>query len=183
MRLSVEKITDLGADYTVSLTAEELNCQLGRTGPNTSGPFVGVTVTNYHLARVERRLIIDGRITAELSLQCGRCLKNYTEPLQETFSLVLNLVKEVEVVEGEELELAEDQINSIPIFAGEVDLSPVLLEQAMIRLPVFSVCSDNCAGLCPHCGENLNLSSCGCEPRPFNNRFGKLKGIKLDRSQ
>lgn len=176
MRLSVEKITDISTAYTVSLTADELNCQLGLD--EASGRFVGEARVDYRLARVERRLLIEGSVHAELSLQCGRCLKTFVDAFQEPFSLALNLVDD-EADTADELELDEERINSITMVAGEVDLLPVLYEQFTMLLPGHALCREDCAGICPYCGIDLNTASCDCEPPPFNNRFGKLKDLKL----
>lgn len=181
MRLSVEKITDIGRAYTLELPAIELNRQLDGAGSDASGPFVSGASITYRLSRIDNRLLLEGEVAADLSLQCGRCLAALTGRLNESFSLALTVVDEVHS-DDEELELDEDQINSIAQVEGEVDLFPVLQEQLLMSLPTQSLCRENCAGLCPYCGVDLNIDSCNCEPKHFNNRFGKLKGLTLDPS-
>jgi uncharacterized protein len=181
VRLSVEKITDVGRACRVSFTADELNRQLSQTQDALPAPFAGDALIDYRLSRVEQRLLLDGEITADLSLQCGRCLTALAERLDESFSIALNIVKEEGPV-SEEMELDDEQINSIFLVDGEVDLLPVLQEQLLMSLPMHALCSENCSGLCPYCGANLNISKCSCEPKHFNNRFGKLKDLKLDPS-
>ncbi len=179
MRLLVDKITDISSAYTLSLPADELNCQLSQSQEESIGIFVGAALIEYTLARIDRRLLLDGELSADLSLQCARCLTPLTEQVKDSFSLALNIIAE-EVRVEEEIELSEDLINSISVVAGEVDLSPVLLEQVLLSLPMHSLCREDCSGLCPTCGVDLNKKECTCEARPFNNRFGKLKGLKLD---
>ncbi len=182
MRLSVKKITEISSAYTVRLAADELNCQLAAAAVETTTSFVDSVLVNYRLSRITRRLVLDGEINSVLGLQCGLCLKDYRWPLQESFSLTLNLVDEEETLSTEELELDEEQINRLLVADGEVDLLPVLQEQVLVRLPLHPVCSDDCAGLCPYCGGDLNHTQCHCEPKPFNNRFGALKNINLNSS-
>lgn len=43
-----------------------------------------------------------------------------------------------------------------------VDLEPLCIENAILALPFVPLCSDECRGLCPHCGTNLNQSTCQC---------------------
>ena len=181
MRLLVEKITDIGRDYTLTLAAADLNCLLGQAPGDFGGLFAGDVRIDYRLSRVGRRLLLDGGLSADLSLQCGRCLNAHTGELKESFSVALSIVDQEDSF-VEELELDDEQINSISLVDGEVDLLPVLMEQLLLSLPTHSLCREDCAGLCPYCGTDLNTAKCDCEPRHFNNRFGKLKDLKLDPS-
>jgi len=161
-----------------NLSADELNRQLFQPQDGSLVSFVSEVVINYQLSRVDRRLLIDGELSTNMAMQCARCLIAITEPLTESFSVAFNIVDTLDSAE-EELELDEEQINSISLVDGEVDLLPILVEQVLLSLPVHSLCRENCEGLCPYCGVDLNKSKCVCEPRHFNNRFGKLKDFKL----
>lgn len=180
MRFSVDKITDISAPYILILSAEELNRQITVLQQSTSGLFVGDTRIDFSLARIEKRLILKGSLSSTLDMQCGRCLKSFSGDMQETFSLALHLSDQPEEESREDLELEEDHINNIQVESGEVDLRPILQELVLMNMPVYVSCNEDCAGLCAHCGGDLNLTVCDCEPLPFNNRFGKLKEIKLD---
>ena len=181
MGLLIEKITDISKSYVLSLTAEELNSQLKLTQAETADLFASDALINYRMSRVASRLLLDGDMTADLSLRCGRCLAGFGERLNETFSVALNIVDSPESLE-EELELDDEQINAIVQVEGEIDLLPILTEQLFMSLPIHSLCRVDCSGLCPSCGIDLNRNKCTCEPKVFNNRFGKLKGLKLDPS-
>jgi uncharacterized protein len=181
VRLLVDKITDISRAYTLCLAAAELNCMLSQAQEDSSGPFVSDALVTYRLSRADRRLMLDGELAADLTLQCGRCLTTLPGRLHESFAISLNIVDEEGSTE-EELELDDEQINSITHVEGEIDLLPVLQEQLLMALPIFSLCGENCSGLCPYCGNDLNKSRCSCEPKHFNNRFGKLKDLKLDPS-
>jgi uncharacterized protein len=181
LRLLVDKITDISSAYSLSLNAALLNHHVSLAELGSADPFASDAVINYRLSRIERRLFLDGELSAELALRCGRCLADMVEPLKESFSIVLNVV-EKEDTDQEELELDDEQINSIIQLDGEIDLLPVLTEQLLLALPMQSLCSDGCLGLCPYCGIDLNNARCNCEPAHFNNRFGKLKDLKFDPS-
>jgi len=180
VRLAVDKITDISAAYEIRFTAAELNHQLSETTPTLEGPFDNELALGFTVSRVKQRILLSGEYSALLKLECGRCLKNYSSELAESFDLALSLAFEQEAEDQAELELDEDQINQIQVVDGVIDLHPVLLEQVLVRLPLYPCCDENCAGLCPYCGIDLNVADCACEPVPFNNRFGKLKGLKLD---
>ena len=44
----------------------------------------------------------------------------------------------------------------------ELDLRPSVREQWLLAVPSFVLCREDCKGLCPHCGADLNLGPCGC---------------------
>lgn len=181
MRLLVEKITDIRSAYTLQLAADELNRQLASESKQiVAGPFASDVQVDFQLSRIDRRLLLDVHLRAELALECGRCLVPFASSLDEAFTLALSLDTSKEAESREELELEDEQVNSIQVNDGEIELEPLLLEQTLFRMPAYPCCKDDCAGLCPHCGLDLNSGRCDCEPLPFNNRFGKLKNLKLD---
>jgi uncharacterized protein len=60
----------------------------------------------------------------------------------------------------------------------EVDLRPVVREELALALPRFVLCRDDCRGLCPSCGKDLNAGPCGCAPAadPRWRALADLKG-------
>lgn len=180
MRLTVDKITDINKSYERDFEAGELNRLLRPSDENTPGPFCDPIRVRFEVSRLKKRVLLEGELEARLSLECGHCLQGYPGQIRDHFSQVLNLDFSPQAEIKEELELDEEQINMVPVVDGELDLKPVLLEQFLIRLPLYPCCKEDCAGLCPHCGADLNKTECGCEPVPFNNRFGKLKDLKID---
>ena len=48
--------------------------------------------------------------------------------------------------------------------ATEIDLTPAIREELMLAVPRFVECRDDCKGICPQCGKDLNAGSCACEP-------------------
>ncbi len=180
VRLAVKKITDVGAAYKTLLAAGQLNDCLAANQADSMITFSDDVRVAYRLSRAARKLMLDGAVTGQLSLRCGRCLKTYQDRLEEDFNLVLTLVDADEALAGDDLELDEEQISQVQICDGEIDLKQILQEQVLMGLPLRPVCARDCAGLCPHCGTDLNLATCDCEPKPFNNRFGKLKSLNLD---
>lgn len=47
-----------------------------------------------------------------------------------------------------------------------IDLSEPVREEVALAVPGFPLCREDCAGLCPHCGADLNLGPCGCAGSP-----------------
>ena len=58
-----------------------------------------------------------------------------------------------------------------------LSLGPVLWQNIMLALPARALCRPGCAGLCPSCGQNLNLGPCGCQPEP-DPRWAALDAVR-----
>lgn len=99
-------------------------------------------------------IAINGTIEAKLSSRCARC----DEPFVETLQIPL----EERFVKGTSGEDEESYT-----FAGEMlDLTPMLMDNLFLNMPISSVCSADCKGLCPVCGCNLNTAQCACKREP-----------------
>ena len=61
---------------------------------------------------------------------------------------------------------------------GGVELNDVLREFVLLSLPMQRLCRAECRGMCPVCGKNRNLSDCGCQPEPADDRWAALKSIR-----
>jgi uncharacterized protein len=65
-------------------------------------------------------------------------------------------------------------------YTGKViDLDPIVREQLLLELPEYPVCDEQCKGLCPACGANLNDRECGCDRHVPDPRWAGLKNVKL----
>jgi uncharacterized protein len=63
---------------------------------------------------------------------------------------------------GEKKELHGEELDVCFYEGGELDLSGLLKEQVLLGLPMKTVCSEDCKGLCPKCGMDLNEGRCNC---------------------
>jgi uncharacterized protein len=81
---------------------------------------------------------------------------------------------------GEEKELTAADLD-FEYYEGEViDLDEVIFEQVVLQVPMKPLCSESCRGLCPHCGVNLNKTTCNCQNEVIDERLAVLKRIKLE---
>lgn len=78
----------------------------------------------------------------------------------------------------EEIDVAEDE--DFSIYEGRtIELDPMLYEHLILAQPTTYLCQEDCKGLCPQCGVNLNETSCGCKPVEKSRPFDVLKELKL----
>ena len=122
-------------------------------------------------------VVIQGRVQTVLRLQCVRCLKEFSSPISSKFDLTLFPMKG----DGfeEEVELKEDDMESGFFEGGEIHLSELACEQVFLDMPTQPLCQDECKGLCPVCGKDLNLDPCQCRADELELGFAALKKLKL----
>lgn len=60
-----------------------------------------------------------------------------------------------------------------------VDVSGIAREAVVLALPAQLICAESCRGLCPRCGRNLNNGPCDCPAEETDERWGKLRDLKL----
>jgi uncharacterized protein len=94
-----------------------------------------------------------GAIQASGRLACRRCLKDVEYQVD----------RDIHVILTSDPEAADDpSVYPLPEAAVQVDLSAVVREELALEVPAFVLCRDDCAGLCPICGTDLNAGPCTC---------------------
>ena len=128
--------------------------------------------------KANQSVLMKGKVETNLRLQCVRCLKGFSYPLSSTFELTLHPFKEASFTEETELETGE--MESSFFEGGEIHLSEIACEQIFLEIPFQPFCQEDCRGLCPVCGKDLNLSSCECAKEEFVTGFSVLKKLKIE---
>jgi len=105
-------------------------------------------------------------ISLTLSVSCDRCLA----PLEidRRLSFEHTLVKKL---------YNESYDDYIVIPDAMLDLDQTARADIILELPSKFLCSDDCKGLCPICGKNLNLEPCGCDSKMTDPRLAALKDL------
>jgi uncharacterized protein len=73
--------------------------------------------------------------------------------------------------------------DAFPLEGEQLDLEPMVRELLLLDAPRTPLCRDDCAGLCPRCGTDLNTGSCSCDDAPADPRWAaldQLRGIVED---
>jgi uncharacterized protein len=125
-------------------------------------------------------LLLEGAVDTEVELPCYRCGGSYRQPVhasfQEDFVVHLPTPGGQGQVAVEEDEEAPD---SRLFFPGTLDLNldELLRQSILLALPLKPVCQDDCQGLCPRCGKNLNEGACGCHEETLNPQLADLQRL------
>jgi len=107
---------------------------------------------------VSKELLVKGVISVDLELECSRCASFFSTMVADSSFL-------------RAYELSGD--------TERVDITEDIREDILLLIPRFALCSDQCKGLCPQCGKNLEKDPCDCQPPQFDDTWQALDGIKL----
>lgn len=124
---------------------------------------------------------VDGQLEAKVASACGRCLVSSSAQMVANFTLcyVENHVSS-EGRDGDDVELTDDDLGLISYEGQEIDLRSDVEQEIIMALPQQEMCSPDCKGLCPVCGQNLNNKQCDCEPPVFHSGLAALKKLKIE---
>jgi len=107
-------------------------------------------------------LLLTGRIKTEVQVECSRCLADFTLPVETDMEEEFRVEKVGDAMRA--LPLEEDEVSAELVSAGNIlDVDELIRQSLLVDLPIQPLCKPDCAGLCPTCGENLNMRKCQCE--------------------
>lgn len=140
-----------------------------------TGSLSDLGVTGSHLAdggdvtvdvwidTVHEGVLASGTVRATWVGECRRCLNEARGPVAGEFRELF----EEDPTEGE----------SYPLRHEQVDLEPLAREVVLLELPQAPLCRDDCRGLCPRCGADLNEGPCDCVPEARDPRWAALDAL------
>jgi uncharacterized protein len=173
MKIPFRDIATSGSRYTITDDAWLARIDLQTEAP----PHAQVTLTRKDDTRIE----VDGELQTGVLLACDRCLAEYSFPVRSAFHFILEAAPETEDethAHIRDMECTGAEMDIIRVQEPMVDIPDILREQLHLSLPVKQVCSADCKGLCPECGENLNTGQCGCRQTAAESPFSVLAKLK-----
>lgn len=178
MKLRVDEITAEARRISFPQSEVEVNHRLGE-GPvheyRVAGP-IAVTMSYY---RAGMELFFEGELEAAMIASCARCAEEFTTPRARPFRFVLAPRAACDDADGR---LRSEDLEFSLYEGEEIELAPLIAEQLILALPTRALCHEDCKGLCPRCGTNLNLRQCGCQREVAEPRLAVLRALKFERS-
>lgn len=144
--------------------------------------FEGPVHVSLRAKPVREMIEAEGQIETRVRLPCRRCIEPFDRNVKRRFRLYYTQeMPEFDGADGEDgAELSADDIG-LTLFQGDaIDFTDAIQEQVVLALPNWALCGENCRGLCPQCGANLNKESCGCETDAVDGHFAVLKNLKIE---
>ncbi|MBR4890487.1 MAG: DUF177 domain-containing protein [Clostridia bacterium] len=112
-------------------------------------------------------LELSAHVEGQFVTECARCLKELVLPISFDFDETLTQ-------DGEEI---ADR-DSVIIFEGkEIDLKELVVSNILLNLSYKYICDNNCRGICPKCGTDLNTDKCDCADDDIDPRWEQLKNF------
>lgn len=126
-----------------------------------------------HVIRDGDSVFVDGEIKTTVTLVCRRCNREFTYKVDNIFHCHEEPVRKYIPTEEQLLTKADMDIHHYT--GDELKIDSLVREQIFLAIPMYPLCKDDCRGLCPVCGQNLNIKSCDCVPEEKENPFSILK--------
>ena len=128
-------------------------------------PFITPVAVRGLLKNVAGIVTLDYSVKFTMKLACDRCLKEFEREFSERFEH--SLVNRLES-DDEDFILVEDML---------LNLDELVVSDVLLAMPSKILCSEECKGLCPKCGKDLNQGDCGCTEPKGDSRFDVLKQL------
>jgi uncharacterized protein len=159
-------------DSRAAIVDEQLSADDSVWEENDPKPETAVHVTGRLSAAGPGRFYWHGRIEGNVALECSRCLTAAHAHVSDEAHIIF-------------AEHGEDDTDDPDVYLldpndRELDLRPALREEWLLAAPSYSLCREDCKGLCPRCGKDLNAGPCDCEEQASDSRWDALR--KLDGS-
>jgi uncharacterized protein len=176
IRVRELELHNLEFDESYQPGAIDLVAELRQIGPLHSKGRAELIVEHrgHHQDVEDIRLI--GKVEAHLETACARCLEPVGHDVERSFDLIFRPQGVDRRADEASISEAETEIG---YYVGEgLLLEDALREQVLLATPVRALCREDCKGLCPHCGRNLNVEQCHCEQHVSDPRWDALNDIK-----
>lgn len=109
---------------------------------------------------------LDAELTVEYRTHCSRCLTPIDRVL--THRITAPIAETLENMDNDEYIIPE---------SGKIDLAELAREAFFLNVPMSHLCREDCRGLCPKCGTDLNLGACDCKLQDKDPRWKALEGF------
>jgi uncharacterized protein len=131
------------------------------------------------VAREYDHIRAEGEVETRVRLACSRCLTEYEAAIVSPFTIFY--IPSVGGSQDEEVELTEQDLISVTFEGDEIDFTEEIAEQILMEIPFKPLCREECKGLCPMCGTDLNTAECACSGQQANLTFSALKNLKVNK--
>ena len=137
----------------------------------------GAVTGSLQIRKTGQQVLVLGNVDGKVKLTCARCLKDFIAEIQEKVDIELRPVLDLDRA-ARERELGSDDLD-VEFFRGDaLDVGHLAAEQISLAIPMKPLCREDCGGICPDCGADRTLGTCGCEP-DTDPRWNALKDLKL----
>jgi uncharacterized protein len=162
MKISIQNLKPGVTEYKESIAPDFIELNFADFYPNNFD--IGVL-----LDKIDRDFRVKISMKSIGHYVCDRCLDEFTIPVEIETEQMFKIASAEITVDDDIIPLASD--------ATEIDLKDVLNETVVLNHPIKMLCSEECKGLCPGCGANLNIEKCTCQDTEIDPRWEELRKL------
>jgi uncharacterized protein len=163
MKIQLGGLSEGVHDYQFQVEASDLAL------PENFSKPVRVAVV---LDKTGSQAFLRGQIQTTGTFLCDRCTSTFEHPVLSTYQMCYL----PEGSDASETDPAELQV----LTAGStvIEITEDVRQTILLSVPLKLLCSENCEGLCPQCGTNLNVETCSCEVSLDDPRWESLRTLR-----
>jgi len=167
LRINISKLSEGTHHHSLRATPEEVGLD---------SRFTKELEIEATLHKTSRQFYMRVEVKAGGTFTCDRCLEEFEQDISSGYGVMF--VSEQDSVEGD-----GEEVQVISPESTHVDLAEDVRQFVILGLPQKMLCREDCAGLCPTCGCNLNQALCNCAPEPADLRWSELSKLVLTESE
>jgi uncharacterized protein len=151
---------------------------VGSTRHYTIEPEPPIHRGSVQLTRVPGGVLVHGEADLILDANCSRCVAAFGYPEHIAFDEIF--VQQVDVASGTRLDSADqaEEGSFFVLLDHSIDITEAVRQYSEVAAAMQPLCRPDCPGLCPECGQDLNLEPCRCETSAVDPRWGALSALK-----
>jgi uncharacterized protein len=176
MRIEVDRLSETGESFAHTYGPDELSLE------DEFAHLKGEARVSGQASRKRDEVSVKGIIRSTVEVACDRCAAPVAAPLEVEFSTAF-IPREQAAAVTENVELQEEDLALSFYEDGAVDVDELVREQILLALPTRQLCREECRGLCPICGKDLNIAQCSCREGEIDPRWAALADLKKNGSE
>jgi uncharacterized protein len=124
------------------------------------------------LDKAGTQMVFKARIQTSSKVECDRCVAPFSIDLSPSYTMyyVWN--------EAEKGRFDPSEVQVVPTGLPIIDITEDVRQVVLLAVPLKLVCREDCKGLCPRCGKNLNDSACSCTDSEMDPRWERLRDVR-----
>jgi uncharacterized protein len=166
MKINISKLSDGEHNYTFITKPSELEIDESRFNKPV---YVEVT-----LEKSRRQIFLKANVYTVGRFQCDRCVEDFDLVLENSYRMYYVYSEE------ESKKYEPDEVMVITPETNEIDISDDVRQMVLLSVPMKLLCYEECLGLCPRCGKNLNFEVCTCKVEEIDPRWAPLLKLMED---
>lgn len=166
IKIKVSNLTNGSYDFNFEGKASELDI---------SEPYTGNFRTSVALTKFDNQIILDAETRITGNFNCDRCANEFQSEINSNYKTVYLFRSNTESDENE-----REEVVFIHPDTDKIELDKDIRDFALLAIPMKKLCSEDCKGLCPKCGKNLNEGTCDCKDENIDPRWDVLRKLKTN---